>query len=351
MLRFGSFANSSKPVNINAATKAFTMDVISKILFGQQVGCLDDPDFRNDFVKYIQEAFEMGWTATAFPELTKVMLSVPEWLMKMIFPIPILIFKEKCTSLVHSYLERQKIGDLKGSEDVKSVVIDMLIDPSSAKGHKVPSHEQLTEEIIMLLSAGNDTTSDALIVGIWEICRNPEVHKRLETELSDVFPSVDNTDIITLENLKDLPYLNAVIKETLRFSNPLPGRLPRVVPSEGHALYGRQLPAGVALNFSAHLLNRHPSVWANGNTFDPDRWLNVDSAKLDKYLATFQNGTRQCLGKHLAWCELYILLANLFRRFELTIHETTDADMAWVDLLLIHFNGRPFQVLLRPKTA
>ena len=70
------------------------MDVISKILFGQQVGCLDDPEFRNDFVRYIKEAFEMGWTATAFPELTKTMLSMPDWLSKAIFPIPIMIFKE-----------------------------------------------------------------------------------------------------------------------------------------------------------------------------------------------------------------------------------------------------------------
>jgi cytochrome P450 len=94
LTRFSAFAKSSIPVEVNAASKAFTMDVISKILFGQQVGCLDDPEFRNDFVKYITEAFEMGWTATAFPELTKVMLSVPDWLSKAVFPIPIMIFKE-----------------------------------------------------------------------------------------------------------------------------------------------------------------------------------------------------------------------------------------------------------------
>jgi hypothetical protein len=47
------------------------MNVISKILFGQQVGYLDDPDFRNDFIKYNKEAFEMGWTVTALPELIK----------------------------------------------------------------------------------------------------------------------------------------------------------------------------------------------------------------------------------------------------------------------------------------
>lgn len=90
---------------------------------------------------------------------------------------------------------------------MKSVVIDMLVDPKSAKGHVVPTSEQLTEEIIMLLSAGNDTTSDALIIGIWLICRHPEVLERFEQELKQAFPNAENTDAITYENVRNLPYL------------------------------------------------------------------------------------------------------------------------------------------------
>ncbi|OAL43511.1 cytochrome P450 [Pyrenochaeta sp. DS3sAY3a] len=296
--RFSEFAKSSTPVNINAASKAFTMDIISKILFGQEVGSMDDPEFRNDFVRYIKEAFEMGWTATAFPELTKFMLSMPDWIMKAVFPIPIMVFKEKCTALVHSYLERQKsTASAREPDHMKSVVIDMLVDSTAAKGHIVPTPDQLTEEMIMLLSAGNDTTSDALIIGIWQICRHPEVLQRLERELQTAFPSIHNSDAITYESVKSLPYINAVIKEILRISNPLPGRLPRLVPEEGYTLYGDHVPGNIAFNFSSHLLNRHPSVWTDPNTFDPDRWLQPDAARLDKYLATFQNGTRQCLGK------------------------------------------------------
>lgn len=90
---------------------------------------------------------------------------------------------------------------------MKSVVIDMLVDANSGKGHVVPTAEQLTEEIIMLLSAGNDTTSDALIIGIWQICRHPEVLQKLEDELDIAFPSVKNTDDITYENVRSLPYM------------------------------------------------------------------------------------------------------------------------------------------------
>ncbi|KAF2473016.1 cytochrome P450 [Lindgomyces ingoldianus] len=352
MSRFKVFATSSTPVNFNAASKAFTMDVISKILFGQEVGCLDEKDFRNDFVRYIREAFEMGWTATAFPTLTKFSLSIPVWISKKIFPIPIMIFKEKCMDLVDSYLERRNNSSPESfPEDTMSVVIDMVIDPAAAKGHIVPTSDQLSEEIIMLLSAGNDTTSDALIIGIYQICRHPEVLGRLEDELTKAFPNIEDTDAINYENTKDLSFLNAVIKEILRISNPLPGRLPRVVPHDGYKMYEHHVPAGTALNFSIHLLNRHPDIWSNPTHFNPDRWLQPDSTKLDKHMATFYNGTRQCLGKHLAWCEMYIIIANLFRRFHLTIHDTTDADMAWVDLLLVHFQGKPFQLLLMQKES
>jgi cytochrome P450 len=90
---------------------------------------------------------------------------------------------------------------------MRSVVIDMLLDPTSAKGHVIPTADQLTEEVIMLLSAGNDTTSDALIIGIWQICRHPEVLQLLEDELDRAFPSVINTDSMTYENARSLPYL------------------------------------------------------------------------------------------------------------------------------------------------
>jgi cytochrome P450 len=115
---------------------------------------------------------------------------------------------KKCTALVKSYIERQKNNSsVKEPEDMKSVVIDMLVDVMSAKGHVVPTAEQLTEEVIMLLSAGNDTTSDALIIGIWQICRHPKVLQLLEDELYREFPSVENTSSITYENVRSLPYL------------------------------------------------------------------------------------------------------------------------------------------------
>lgn len=87
----------------------------------------------------------------------------------------------------------------------RSAVIDMLMDPSSAKGHIIPTPDQLNDELIVLLTAGNDTTSNSMIVGTYQICKHAEIYSKVNTELEEYFPSL-NEDI-TYEKAKCLPYL------------------------------------------------------------------------------------------------------------------------------------------------
>ncbi|KAL9079957.1 MAG: hypothetical protein Q9157_001204 [Trypethelium eluteriae] len=89
----------------------------------------------------------------------------------------------------------------------------------------------------------------------------------------------------------------AVIKEVLRYAPSVPGRLPRVVPEGGYELYGQQLPAETSL----------------------------------------------------AWCELYIVFATLFRKYEIEVFNTSDADMEWSDHLLLLFRGKDLRVKLERK--
>jgi cytochrome P450 len=100
--RFEDFADQGKPVDIFNSTKAFTMDVISKIVLGKELNCIKDPQFRNQFIEYLHSTFDMGWTATAFPNLTAFSLSLPEWLSQSLFPIPLLEFR-KVRHLFHPF--------------------------------------------------------------------------------------------------------------------------------------------------------------------------------------------------------------------------------------------------------
>lgn len=102
--------------------------------------------------------------------------------------------------VVQSYLNRTE----RSSED-RSVVIDMLVDPNSAKDGSVLSPRQVNDEVIMLLTAGNDMTSNSMIMGIYQICRHPDVYERLQRELTESFPSPQSH--LGYEEVKRLPYL------------------------------------------------------------------------------------------------------------------------------------------------
>ena len=82
------------------------------------------------------------------------------------------------------------------------------MDPASAKGYVPLCLEHLNEEILVLLGAGNDTTSNAMILGMYHICRRPKIQRRLEAELEATYPN--SAHVITFASAKQLPYLVSI---------------------------------------------------------------------------------------------------------------------------------------------
>lgn len=96
-------------------------------------------------------------------------------------------------------------SSVKKSQRKVSTTIERLLDPASAKGYVPLCRDHLNEEILVLLGAGNDTTSNAMILGMYHICRRPEVQRRLEAELEATYPR--SAQAITFASAKQLPYL------------------------------------------------------------------------------------------------------------------------------------------------
>ncbi|KAF2197571.1 cytochrome P450 [Delitschia confertaspora ATCC 74209] len=298
---YDEFAASAEPVDVNVSLKSFSLDVISAILFGKEFGVLKSFPSSHAYLEILNQAIKGAWIYRAFPEICNFSLKLPKSISAVIFPVPIDTLARGCQSEVNEYVkERQarltaddKAYERKGQREISSV-LELLLDPSSASGHKVPSLKELNDEAIGLLTAGHDTTAHAMISGLYQICKSPVIYNRLRAELDSSFPESDD---VQFKKLKKLPYLTAVIKEILRFSTPVPGRLPRVVPKGGYILHSHHLPPGTVIHTSSYLLNRHPSVWGEDSyNFNPDRWLQADASRLDRYLATFNRGSRQCLG-------------------------------------------------------
>jgi len=191
----------------------------------------------------------------------------------------------------------------------------------------VPTVDKLVDDAFIILAAAADTTGNAMTITAYNVLSNPSVYSRVKDELREAFPDPHTKlDFLTLEKL---PYLTAVIKEGLRLSYGVVGRLPRVVPEPGAVFNGHFIPAGYVVGMSAWMMHRNTSIFPNPETFDPIRWLEPERAMfLEKYLVTFGKGSRQCMGMQLAHAEIYVTLGTIFRRFEnLQVHGTKPADL------------------------
>ncbi|KAH8721521.1 cytochrome P450 [Phaeosphaeriaceae sp. PMI808] len=210
-------------------------------------------------------------------------------------------------------------GDEKAIEEdtnFTSVLEKMLT--TMANMNTTYSKDSAIADGVGLIFAGTDTTSTTLTFALSEILSSPRVYQLLHEELKQAMP--DPHDLAPLITLESLPYLTACVKEGLRISTPIRGRLPRVSPPGGWKYKGYALSAGTVVSSSAYLQNYRESVFPEPELFKPERWLCTDPAELkwlDQNLASFSKGSRMCTGIQLATAEIYMTLAAIIRQFKL----------------------------------
>ena len=170
--------------------------------------------------------------------------------------------------------------------------------------------------------AGIDTTSDTLMFLIWALSR--QENRRYQEKLTAEAQSIPATKLNdngnpTIETcVNDLPYLDAVVKETLRLYAPLPASEPRQPPQDT-VIDGYTIPAGTVVSMAPYSLHRNPDVFPEPLRWDPDRWLpentNADHlAEMKRWWWAFSSGGRMCIGMHLALAEMALVPA-IYRRY------------------------------------
>lgn len=190
---------------------------------------------------------------------------------------------------------------------------------------KLPDSEKETlrvrDEAIILTIAGSETTARTLSYAVYWLLANSDVLAKLQAELDEAFPGGINE--ISLAKVEQLPFLVAVIKETHR---TIAGTMARsLLISDAPTQYQEwTIPPGtpMCVNFRAVLHNK--IAFPNPKAWDPSRWLSSNEDELylrNKYFTPFGKGHRNCVGQNLAWAELYLGAAIVFRGFELELHD------------------------------
>lgn len=182
--------------------------------------------------------------------------------------------------------------------------------------------QRITDEAMVILFAGTDTTASTLAAIMYHMLADRNALTRLKAELEAVMP--DPQQLPEASKLDKLPYLNAIIHEALRLYPGATHRQERAAPDEDlvykDVKSGRAfvIPAGVGFGMAAPIVNRNPAIYRRPNEFLPDRY--IENPKLARYLISFSKGARQCLGMHLAYQEMQMLIAGIFRQYDVYDH-------------------------------
>lgn len=242
-----SAALNNKVTNLSMAFKCLTADIIMDYCYQKDYGALDAPDFESPLLVSLRGSGAVAQWYQHFPNFVN-------WLNRTTTKLP-KSFKDKYVKAVAGFQwmvaeNRARILELKANpRDPEApripTIFDIMLSPNKEKGQYTPSDDDLTAEATQLFAAGLATTADTLRVATWNTIQNPDIYRKLTEELDrGISNKEDIIDTVTLEGPK-FPYLRAMVKESLRLSYGVPGRLPRIVPKGGAVFCGEFVPEGV----------------------------------------------------------------------------------------------------------
>ena len=183
-------------------------------------------------------------------------------------------------------------------------ILSLLLDATYADGGAM-SDEALRDELISLLFAGHETTQISMAWALYRLHERPETLHRLRAELDEAGSEPDA--------LAKLPYLSAVVDETLRIDPIVPDVLRTLtVPMQ---LGPHQLAAGTHVAPVAAMVHRDPALYPDPDLFEPQRFL--DGRFRPWEFLPFGGGTRRCVGAALATYEMKIVLGTMLQRVAL----------------------------------
>jgi cytochrome P450 len=205
--------------------------------------------------------------------------------------------------IIAPLVERRRAGA--GGDDLLSV----LLAARDEGGGGGLDDAALRSEVVTLVLAGHETTSNALTWTWLMLAHHPEVERRLHQELDSVLAG----RVPSFEDVPQLRYTASVFAEAVRLFPPAPAFARRpLVPVD---LGGYRIPAGTSIYVSPYVTQRNPRYFEAPDDFRPERWQGGPPPKFAYF--PFGGGSKRCIGEPLAELEGVLVLATIARRFSL----------------------------------
>ncbi len=278
-------------INIARAMQELTMRIVSRALFDVDVQ-VDAPELGQAFTDVIENPVGLRFSARGLP----VDLPFTPYHRHM-------AGRRLLDDFVFGLIARRR-AEGRDVGDIVSMLLHAQEDGVSM------TDQQIRDQTMTLFAAGHETTSNALTWTFYLLSRHEREREKLLTELAAVLAGRDPT----VDDLPNLPYLDWVVSESMRFYPPAwtQGRFAQ----EEFSLEDYTFPRGTVVMVSQWVVHHRADIWGDPEIFRPERWDPEGGQKPPQgAYFPFGMGPRICIGMPFAQMEARLLLATILQRF------------------------------------
>mmetsp|Transcript_27265 Transcript_27265/g.43868 ORF Transcript_27265/g.43868 Transcript_27265/m.43868 type:complete len:443 (-) Transcript_27265:454-1782(-) len=311
-----------REVHVFPLVRDFTMDVIIKVTLGERFLAKSDKRILRNLIdslseKYFQPKFCSKWYLhSMFPEAVQTRAEIKTLL-------------NICHKIIRKTRDNNDTGHGHGS---------FLRSLCSEHNKKFDlTDREIVHSLCAFFFAGVNTTAHAVMHTLIMLASHPKIQGKVRIELEGVTDANMHKKIHT-----DLPYLNAVIKETLRLYPPVGGIVPRVT-TRRTTIGPVSVPKNTHLVVQHWVMARMPEFWGtDAEVFNPDRFLKMENSisvpeDMSQKFLTFGGGVRTCIGKHLSAMETSTILVHLLQNFRFKRRNNCEQTARHWQVRQIHF--------------
>jgi cytochrome P450 len=273
-----------RPFAIEPAARSITLEIILRTVFG--VGGSDLDELRRALLDLFDDFSIFNVISALRVDLGRL----TPW-------GRFLAHRAALDRLLFRLIRARRARGERDRDDVLALLIDARYEDGSPM-----RDDDLRDQLVTLVGAGHETSTSALAWVFQRLAHHPEAQARAHAELE----RASGEDA-------ELPWTDAVIKETLRLHTvfPVVGR----VLERPQVIGGWELPRGTLVYVSIDLTHRNPALWHAPDRFDPERF--IDARPRPFAYLPFGGGSRRCIGLSYALYEMRLIVAEALRRFRI----------------------------------
>jgi cytochrome P450 len=295
--------------NVLDLARGMSIDAVTEYLFSICYGALHDqakvekPAFSRSGgePKMSASAIVDNFIATGrFFYLPPWLYGWADWVEGIVFPNPTLAVS---TEIVNEYIER-----VISAAEFK---IEQATDKSALTNYPCRlllagfSRSETAAQCKDIIYAATDTIGMNLATLCFMLAKHPEAYDKLHAEVISATVSKN-------EDLQQLPFLNGVVRESLRLSLTNPSRIPREVPAGGWRFQDRFYPPGAVVSASTMDMHFSEECYESPHEFRPERWTNA-SDEMHRSMMAFGLGGRQCIARTMSMFDMHLATYELVK--------------------------------------